>query len=236
MIWYDDIMIKNPSHSLFSKEYWDSYEKIVGRTIGRGTTWFIKLSKTQAVLRHYNRGGLVGKLIKDLYFFSSWEKTRVYQELQLLKKLTNLGLNVPRPFAARVIKRGFFLYQADLLCERIVDAKNLGQILKHKPITENVYQNIGAEIAKLHNEQVNHSDLNIYNILLDDKGEIWLIDFDKCNIKSKNKNNNWKKNNLSRLKRSFIKETNKSNIYWRKEDFLSIMKGYNNTYNCNKFF
>lgn len=33
--------------------------------------------------------------------------------------------------------------------------------------------------CKMHIASVNHTDLNIHNILIDDQGKVWAIDFDK---------------------------------------------------------
>ncbi|KEY91402.1 3-deoxy-D-manno-octulosonic acid kinase [Candidatus Photodesmus blepharus] len=230
VIWYNDEIIKKPSFLLFSYEYWSAKNKVVGKATGRGTTWFIQLSHMQAALRHYRRGGLLSKLVRDLYVFSQWETTRSYQEFSLLNKLITLGVNVPRPIAAVAIQKGPF-YQADLLCERIPNAKNLLDILQKKPIEEKLYQNIGIEIARMHNTSVNHADLNIRNILIDKQEKVWIIDFDKCCVQL---TNSWKKNNLSRLKNSFIKETSKHQIYWERENFLHILKGYDDCVESNK--
>ncbi len=83
----------------------------------------------QAALRHYRRGGLFGKLVKDNYWFSGWEQTRCAQEFQLLLTLINAGVHVPRPIAARAVKSGL-TYQADLLSERIPNARDLVSILQ----------------------------------------------------------------------------------------------------------
>ena len=53
---------------------------------------------------------------------------------------------------------------------------------------------------------VNHTDLNIHNILIDDKDKVWIIDFDKCHQASEGR---WRELNLERLKRSFLKEKGK---------------------------
>ncbi|NMT18934.1 3-deoxy-D-manno-octulosonic acid kinase, partial [Vibrio parahaemolyticus] len=84
----------------------------VGQAQGRGTTWFIRLDYRDAALRHYLRGGLFGRLIRDHYLFLGWERTRGVQELLVLNHLHRHGVNVPRPIAARAVKR-LFCYQAD---------------------------------------------------------------------------------------------------------------------------
>lgn len=223
MVWFDDEIITNLSQALFDAQYWQEQDKVVGSATGRGTTWFVQLENMQAALRHYRRGGLFGKIVKDHYWFTGWEQTRSLQEFNLLRVLIESGVNVPRPIAARAVKTGL-TYRADLLSERIPNAKDLVSILQDNPLPEAMYQKVGQEIAKMHNVNVNHTDLNIHNILIDNQEKVWLIDFDKCRQQS---DGDWKQGNLERLKRSFLKELQKRKIHWCVIDFMSLEKGYN---------
>ncbi|WP_019276573.1 3-deoxy-D-manno-octulosonic acid kinase [Vibrio coralliilyticus] len=217
-IWYDDALLKEDPKQVFDAEFWQSAGKVIGSAQGRGTTWFVQTETIDAALRHYRRGGLFGKLVEDSYLFSSWEKTRSYQEFQLLNTLIEAGVNVPRPIAARAIKNGV-TYKADLLSEKIPNAKDLVSILIEKSLSEDMYRKVGLEIRKMHDAQVNHTDLNIHNILIDEQDKVWIIDFDKCYQQS---GNAWKQGNLERLKRSFEKEVGKCGIHWKLDDFQHL--------------
>ncbi|EDL67801.1 3-deoxy-D-manno-octulosonic acid kinase [Vibrio campbellii] len=221
-IWFDDEIISDPTLPLFDAGYWQEQGKILGSASGRGTTWFVQLDSMQAALRHYRRGGLFGKLVKDQYWFSGWEQTRSAQELNLLQVLIDAGVNVPRPIAARAVKTGL-TYQADLLSERIPNARDLVSILQEKSLPEVMYQKIGQEIAKMHKVNVNHTDLNIHNILIDDQDKVWIIDFDKC---CQQLDGDWRKRNLNRLKRSFDKEMQKRQINWCESTFIYVLDEY----------
>ncbi len=154
---------------------------------------------------------------------TGWEQTRSLQEFNLLRVLIESGVNVPRPIAARAVKTGL-TYRADLLSERIPNAKDLVSILPDNPLPEAMYQKVGQEIAKMHNANVNHTDLNIHNILIDEQEKIWIIDFDKC---CQQPDGDWKQGNLERLKRSFLKEQDKRQIKWQETDFEALLDGYN---------
>ncbi|EIV8468224.1 3-deoxy-D-manno-octulosonic acid kinase [Vibrio vulnificus] len=221
-LWFNPDLIDVTSQDVFDAEYWRREGKIVGSATGRGTTWFIQLQQLQAALRHYRRGGLFGKLVKDHYWFTRWEQTRSLQEFNLLRALIESGVNVPRPIAARAVKTGL-TYQADLLSERIPNAKDLVSILQENPLPEAMYQKVGQEIAKMHNVNVNHTDLNIHNILIDDKEKVWIIDFDKC---YQQPDGDWKQGNLERLKRSFLKELNKYQLHWNLAEFEQLESTY----------
>ncbi len=218
MIWFDEELLAEDPKQCFDADFWQQQGKVTGSATGRGTTWFVDGEKCPAALRHYRRGGLFGKLVKDHYWFSGWQKTRSFQELQLLNTLIQAGVNVPKPIAARAVKRTF-CYQADLLSERIANARDLVSILQERALPTEMYKKIGQEIRKMHDAQVNHTDLNIHNILIDDQDNVWIIDFDKC---FQQDGDSWKQGNLERLKRSFEKEVGKRNINWKLVDFHFI--------------
>ncbi|GLT20419.1 3-deoxy-D-manno-octulosonic acid kinase [Vibrio zhanjiangensis] len=217
-IWYDETLLKDDPKQIFNAKFWQQQDRVIGSAQGRGTTWFVQTQTVQAALRHYRRGGLFGKLIADSYWFSGWEKTRSYQEYDLLNTLIEAGVNVPRPLAARAIRCGM-TYKADLLSEKILNARDLVSILIDGPLAEEMYRKIGQEIVKMHNAQVNHTDLNIHNILIDDSDKVWIIDFDKCCQQS---GYAWKQSNLDRLKRSFEKELVKRKIHWSGSEWSAI--------------
>ncbi|MDA9557611.1 3-deoxy-D-manno-octulosonic acid kinase [Vibrio sp.] len=221
IIFDSDLFLDDPLAS-FDSQYWKAQKNILGSAEGRGTTWFIQTQTLPAALRHYRRGGLFGKLVSDQYWYTTLENTRSYQEYQLLSKLHQQGMPVPRPLAAQIIRSGF-IYRADLISEQIQNAKDLVGVLQERALTQEQYINIGQLVKKMHDLQVNHTDLNIHNILLDKNNKLWLIDFDKCGEES---GDSWKAGNLARLKRSFIKEVSRFSIHWQESDWQWIMQGY----------
>jgi len=219
---FDDAFIGAEVENGFDAQFWQSHSKVIGSAQGRGTTWFVQLDHIQGALRHYRRGGLFGKIVSDHYIFTGWNKTRSVAEFYLLQRLNEAGVNVPKPIAARVQKR-HFCYQADLLSEKIPNAQDLVAILQQRTLSEAEYVAIAVQIKKMHQAQVNHTDLNIHNILLDKQGKVWLIDFDKC---YQQPGDDWKENNLQRLLRSFNKELNKRHIKWSDSDWALLTNAY----------
>lgn len=211
--------------SLFGCKSFENSNRLLGFSKGRGTTWFLNTSielGINVVLRHYYRGGLFGKIVKDHYLFTQFEKTRPYQEFSLLQQMREWGLPVPRPIAIH-IERHLCCYRADIMLEKLDNAQDLSKILQTQNLSAEQYQQIGRLIRQLHNHQVHHSDLNIHNILLDSNGTFWLIDFDKCGIEPAEK---WKQRNLDRLLRSFRKEQERLNILFNEKDWESLLVGY----------
>ena len=218
---YNEKLIDDVSEC-FEPQYWQNKAKVIGSAQGRGTTWFVELDSIQAALRHYRRGGLFGKIISDSYFFTGYQKARSITEFHLLNHLQGQGVNVPTPIAANV-KRCGLLYKANILSEKIPAASDLVDVLQQRELTKDEYIRIGQEIKKLHQAHVNHTDLNIHNILLDENGRVWIIDFDKCYQQG---GEDWKEGNLQRLLRSFRKELKKRSINWSEADWPSLILGY----------
>ena len=52
---------------------------------GRGQAWFLQLGELSAVLRAYQRGGLIAKFNRQTYFGRAAEKSRSFLEWRLLQ-------------------------------------------------------------------------------------------------------------------------------------------------------
>lgn len=224
---YNSQYLAEFSPELFSSTYWKSCNAVTGTAQGRGTTWFIEHDKHQWVLRHYYRGGLIGKYIKDSYWFTSWEDTRAAREFALLAQLNAWQLPAPEPIAFKAVKRGL-VYTADLLTQRIENSQDLVAILSQNKVDDALWLRIGEIIQRFHAHGVYHHDLNAHNILIDEKGDIWIIDFDRGEIRPNNTAASvWKNKNLARLERSFWKEKNKlPTFHWEASHWQLLLKGY----------
>lgn len=213
----------------FDPQFWQKNNRTLGSAQGRGTTYFLRtedLFGVNTALRHYYRGGLWGKVNRDRYQFTSLTTTRSFAEFHLLHRLQQAGLSVPKPIGAKVEKTSFSGYRADILTQKIENAHDLTAILQKRTLPEQIWIQIGAMIAKLHQLQICHTDLNAHNILLqqtDETMQCWLIDFDKCGEKT---GNSWKAKNLMRLQRSFLKEVKRMNIQFNNKNWQQLMDGY----------
>ena len=218
----DKAFFSDASSDLFNGAYWKEKGAITGHETGRGTTWFLRHENHDLVLRHYLRGGLVSKLSKDNYLFKNLQSCRSISEFNILNKLSALGLPVPVPAAAQVIRTAIS-YKADLLTQRIPNAKDLVQVLKTAQ-DKTFYQKLGEMIALFHQNGVYHADLNIQNILQDSNNKFWLIDFDRAKLMKPKKS--WQLNNLSRLRRSFEKEKVRFGVKWEASDWDILISAY----------
>ena len=201
-IWYRHDLSFSVGDTLFDPLWVRENTQVRGAGVGRGQAMIFTYHDKSMVLRYYRRGGMLGRLNKDLYLRTTSNRSRGYQELNLLAQMQSLKLPVPNPFAARFVPSGI-MYRADILIEEIPSAKTFFDALRDDSLDAEAWASLGGTIARFHANGIDHTDLNIRNILLDQNSKFWLIDFDKC---SRRKAGGWSQMNLSRLKRSIEKE------------------------------
>jgi 3-deoxy-D-manno-octulosonic acid kinase len=224
-ILYDKAIINQISEERFTSEGWPHAELLTGslRSGGRGNTMFVGNVPRQFVLRHYMRGGLVGKLVRDTYMFSGADKTRSFMEWRLLDKLASNNMRVPRPAAARFTQHGTF-YTADIITVRVPDIVPLSQyIADHNP-NEAFWNSVGASINEFQQAGVYHADMNAYNVQIDSDGLLWMLDFDKGGLRAPGA---WQQKTLSRLHRSLHKIVGLDpRLHFRAANWEQLLEGY----------
>lgn len=226
--WFDPAFFPQFEPGYFEPAFWQQQGLVTGHSSGRNTVWFIQHQGKQMVLRHYYRGGLVGKLNKDIFWPEPLLLSRAMAEFRLLCQMWRWGLPVPRPCAAHYQRRNFG-YSADILIERIDGAIDLAQLLLQQALTSEQWQQVGGMIARFHRHGVFHSDLNCHNILLAADGQFWLIDFDKCDVRP---SGSWQQQNLERLLRSLEKERRlHGGFQWQPEQWQALLQGYQQQFN-----
>jgi len=209
---------QNAEEALFDPEYWRRRGELQEVSGGRGSAWFIASGTRQWALRHFRRGGFIARLSQDCYVWTGESRVRAFAEWRLLKLLTERGLPVPKPVAARYHRRGL-CYRCDLITQRVANAEPLSSVLARAPLAETRWRAVGAAIAKLHGAGVDHADLNAHNILIDAKGVVTVIDFDRGRLRAAA--GAWSRRNLQRLQRSLLKTGGFSDASWQ-----WLMAGY----------
>lgn len=224
-ILFDASLFDEPPIHLFDTGSLEANDLLTGTGSGRGKVRFFNHRGRELVLRHYRRGGLAQKILSDRYIRLNMENSRSWREWDLLARMYNDGLPVPRPVAAQV-EVGPLLYSADLITERVPGARSLAEILQRKPLPPESWRDIGATIAWFHNSGIWHSDLNAENILLDERSGVYLLDFDRGKTGA---TEFWKRRNLARLLRSLHK-IRRTTPFFAFEDELwqSLLQGYRN--------
>ena len=223
-ILYDADVFSNVEDISFESRDWAQRSAIVGFAEGRGTTFFVQYLGRDFVLRHYQRGGLIARFLNDQYLWNFLRWTRPWREWKLLCHMLEQDLPVPLPAAIRVVRKTL-LYRADIMTHRIAHARTLTQALAVEELSEGYWIAVGSMIRRFHEAGIYHADLNANNIMLDDGGRFYLIDFDRGRIRKNN--DKWKKQTLKRLKRSLIKLTKAQVIlHYNENNWHCLLRGY----------
>ena len=224
-ILYDRQVIASMDDSRFVASNWLHSEPIKGRlgSGGRGNTMFVGNIPRQFVLRHYIRGGLIGKLVTDKYAWTGAESSRPFREWRMLAKMSDNGLRVPRPAAARYVRSGPF-YTADLITVRVPNVHALSTWIHQRAGGEQFWQSLGAAIFEFHAHGVFHADMNAYNLQIDSSGDLWMLDFDRGKLLPAG---SWQQETLSRLHRSLQKIKHQDPaLHYDEQCWEQLLQGY----------
>lgn len=221
---HDDRLLDTVADGLFDPAWWTSVGRLIGPADeGRGTVFFLRSETGDWALRHYQRGGLVGRVVNDRFLWSGAERTRSFREWRLLARLAKDGLPVPGPVAARYLRAGRY-YTADLITLRIPGARPLSACLAEGPLDRKVWRTVGGCLRRFHDANVFHADLNAHNVLLDDADSAWLLDFDRGRIRQ---DSGWRRSNLERFLRSLNKiRMADPGITFGEQEWSQVMDGY----------
>lgn len=222
-ILYDADTLGQADDAFFEPGYWEARQQLLSTAPGRGTTVFVQQDDQVFALRHYCRGGLPARLSRDRYIWRGLEQSRPWREWHLLVELQRRGLPVPHPVAVRVVRHGL-TYSADIVTEAI-EARPLAEWLGERRLPAAQLEQVGTWLRRFHLEELFHADLNARNILLDEAGRVYLIDFDRCELRRGDEG--WRSANMERLKRSLLKFRRKEkNFVFDDEDWKAVMRGY----------
>ncbi|MFT5504488.1 MAG: 3-deoxy-D-manno-octulosonic acid kinase [Gammaproteobacteria bacterium] len=207
----------------FEPEYWQSQNECEVLEGGRGSSYRVEHESVPLVLREYLRGGLVASISRDKYFWTGKTRCRSWRELRILDFALKQGLPVPIPAGALAIRSGL-IYRAAILTHWIPDSKSLAQWLFSKTLPRQHWFTLGEILRKFQLNHIHHHDLNANNILIDGDHNIFVIDFDKAEIR--NNLGDWQWRTLYRLQRSLVKIDQQSKLKYTDEDWQALMDGY----------
>ena len=160
------------------------------------------------ILKHYRRGGLLGRLRGDRYGSNS----RAWSELRVCAEAARAGLPVPPIEIFWIQRMGAFSYRFAAATREIAGAEDLFRALHRlagdEPARRRLLGRVAAVIRAMHDAGIDHPDLNLGNILLA-RGEGWggvhLIDFDKATRQDGPLAADDRHHALNRLYRSLVK-------------------------------
>ena len=207
----------------FEIDFWRENENFQEFKGGRGPAVRISLEGRDAILRHYYRGGVMGRFLTDQYFWIGKRLSRPWREWSVLEFARNAGLPVPEPIAVCVCRVGLY-YSGAIITHFLPNTETLADFLAKGSVNKQDWYRLGELIKRLQALGIFHTDLTVNNILLDSDKQIFLIDFDNARIITKI--GDWQWRPLARLQRSVQKFWRQQGGDYSEEDWQALMDGY----------
>lgn len=131
------------------------------------------------VIKHYVRGGWLRFLVRSAHLRLG--KLRPQKEFELLERVRALGVNAPQ--ALGYVYCGSLVYSAWLLMRQLKNTRSLAELAMYeRESLEPAVRALAAQIGILVQHGVLHVDLHPGNVLIDARGEVFVIDFDKARL------------------------------------------------------
>jgi len=219
-ILFDRTKLRQPDPAWFDPAHWGDAAQPVGDG-GRGGAWFIDMGEGgDAVLRHYLRGGLVANLSRDAHLWRGIARVRSFAEYRLLRVLRARKLPVPMAYAAWYRREGLS-YRAAILMQRLPGVRSLAALAT---AGDAPWVAAGELVARFHRQGLDHADLNAHNLLFDEEGRGWMIDFDRSRLRIPA--TAWREANLERLQRSLRKQRGGRGVIEVDAQFRALRAAY----------
>jgi len=153
------------------------------------------------VIKHYRRGGILARFIEKTYLTCGKKRSQI--EFEQMYKVRKLGVSTPEPIAYAC--KGRFFYQTWLITAKIEHHLSMAELSRIAPDrTVTALKMLGSQLSILIDNGVMHADFHPGNVLVDDREQVFLVDFDKSTT-SKADKLTLKKRYLRRWNRSVSK-------------------------------
>lgn len=178
-ILYNPSRLTTVSLEWFEPRFWSMRDLVRQRFEGRGQALAVDTPIGPVVLRRFLRGGWVARFVSDRYLFLGQQRSRAFREFDLLQKLFERGLPVPEPLAALCDQSGLS-YRSALIMSEITGGQTLAELAGQ--LSPGQWAELRAMLRAFFAVGLRHPDLNARNILRDQEGRWYLIDFDRAGL------------------------------------------------------
>jgi len=184
-----------------------------------------------AVVRHYERGGLVRNLLRDFYF----GRRRFFQEARVSEWARAHGVPTAQVLAVRSERTALCLHRGDLITREIEGSEDLDRYLKsvrrkERPGTtgrKEVIRSVALLLQTMHRAGLYHADLNLKNIVVqvaESAVRSYVIDLDRARV-IRPLGSGRRIRNLARLYRSLDKQGYLGNVVGTR-DLVEFVRTY----------
>lgn len=154
--------------------------------MGRGVSWAFDVDDEHWVVRHYRRGGMIARFLRDRYLRLG--PSRPYRELMASVATRAKDIRTPEVIGY-VVYGGAPFYRADIATRWVPDSEDLASATFGPDLPSIAYQTAawaaaGELLRRMFEAGVVHADLNLRNILVAGREPpvAWLIDLDRCRV------------------------------------------------------
>ena len=172
-----------------------------GKAAGRGRIAFVENSSRHMTLKQLRRGGALGSLWRDR--FPSRERLTANLSTPTLAR--ERGVSTPAALALLLVSGPPGLWRGWLALETVPRARDMMQRVLQQTPTAEVWGEVLAVVHSLHDAGIDHPDLNLGNLLLDEDGKAWVIDLDGCSVHSTTLDTDRRIDAIRRVERSYLK-------------------------------
>jgi len=168
---------------------------------GRGKIAFIENSDRRVALKQLRRGGVAGRIWCER--FSS--RARLTANLSIPRIARERGVATPAALALLVVGGPPGLWRGWLAIEALRAARDMRRrLLESAPSAEEWAKALSAARA-LHDAGIEHPDLNLGNLLIDEAGQGWVVDLDGCKVHTEALDVDLRIDAIRRIERSYLK-------------------------------
>jgi tRNA A-37 threonylcarbamoyl transferase component Bud32 len=129
---------------------------------------------------------------------------------------------VPNPVAAHVFRTGV-IYTADIITSYLPQTRKLSWFIAQGSVPAEAWRRVGAMIGAVHDHGVDHPDLTAHNVLLDEAGRSFLVDFDNAQRRPPGE---WRRTGLERFNRSLRKVALETGTEFDQAAWAEVEAGY----------
>jgi len=128
-------------------------------------------------IKKYLRGGLIRYINRQTHV--KWGPSRPQSEFTMLNRVRKLGVNTPEPVV--YITKGKRFYQGWLVTRKLENTESLAELCKTgRSKAETATGELVHQVSLLIDNRILHTDLHPGNVLVDQNGTAYIVDFDKA--------------------------------------------------------
>ena len=185
---------------LSSRARWDRYVS-AGIPAGRGRVAFVEAGTLSIAIKKLHRGGRYGRIWRDRFH----SRSRLFANLAMPTLARDRGIPTPAPLALLLVPGPPALWRGWFALEAVAGGVDLIRRVREKSPSRDEWASALAVVRRLHDAGIEHPDLNLGNLLIDNDRNAWVIDLDRCRAATTALGADARIDGIRRIERSYHK-------------------------------